>query len=208
MKKGDIYMNYQTKHKKLKENLFADIVFIVGAYMEYVSTYPVFIKKDFIKFCDKRNKNICERCKTQNRVIKQAKFYYEEKGKNIDITYNKVKRIYRKNINCNYRIRREQYYFWKFVMDFLVDNKMILDFFFEEVMVECKYYEATKKSINPYIDCLQNILDWYYVRIEMNNGIFYFGRGLREKMVNMFENYEKLTEFKNNCNEYMMNKEI
>lgn len=199
-------MNFDTKNKKLEENLFADMIVLVGTFMEYGNIHSVFNKEDFMKYYDERKDFVNGRCRVQKYVIKQAKKFYEEKGEPKNITYSKVKRIYRRNILWSYRIRSEQYYFWKFVMDYIMDNDILLDIFLERVMKKCDYYDSIENAILPYIDCMHRMLDWYYVRINMNNRIFWFGNGSREKMISMFYTYERFPKYKETCRSYMENK--
>lgn len=196
-------MNFKTKHKDLEENLFADMIVLVGTFMVYGNMYSTFSKDDIMKYYNELKDNIRGRCKIQNNVIRQAKKYYEKEGNPKHITYSKVKRIFRRNTFCKYRIRSEQYYFWEFVMDYIINNPMLLDIVFQEVMLECKFYSNDEKKEIPYVDCMQRILGWYYVRIATNNRVYSFKKDLRKKMINMFYSYEHFPEFKKNCRSYM-----
>ncbi len=43
-------MNWKTKRKILEENLFADMVVMVGRYMEYKTQNPVWDRQEFIEY--------------------------------------------------------------------------------------------------------------------------------------------------------------
>ena len=197
-------MKFRTKHKELEENLFADMIVLAGAFMEYGNMYSDFTGDEFLKYYNEQTVNICTRCRIQNYVIKQAKRYYKQL-ENINITYSKVKRIFRRNTFCNYRIRREQYFFWKFVMDYIISNKTLFDIFLKEVLVQCNFHDDIEQDNNAYIGCMQRMLGWYYVRIAMNNRIFCFEKGLRKEMLSMFYSYEQFPTYKQNCVIYMIN---
>jgi len=83
----DNIVNWETRHKILEENLFADMIVMVGRYMEYKTQNPIWDQQEFIKYYKKRNSNIIGRCMVQAYVIKQAKKYYEDNGEYRDITY-------------------------------------------------------------------------------------------------------------------------
>ncbi len=196
-------MNWETKYKILEENVFADMVVMVGRYMEYKARNSVWDRQEFIEYYRKRNSSIVGRCIVQANVIRQAKRYYEESGEHKDITYSKVKSVFRRNTKILfYRLSYEQYYFWKFVMDYIVENDDgLLDIIIKEVMKECEYYSHDEDIAVPNVDCLQRILNWYYISLKMKKGIW--NKSISMELLTMFKRYKNFSKFKRNCRIYM-----
>lgn len=196
-------MNWETKYKVLEENLFADMVVMVGRYMEYKTQNPIWDEGKFVEYYNKKLDNIVARCVVQNYVIKQAKRFYEDNDDPKDITYNKVKRVFRRNnIIHLFGVRNEQFYFWKFVMDYIIENNDgLLNIVLKEVLKECEFYSPNENMVTPYTDCLQKILGWYYIRLKMKKKLK--DKNLDRKMLVMFKQYEKLPKFKKECRTYM-----
>lgn len=196
-------MNFNTKHKILIENLFADMVVLAGTYMEYISGNSEFDSKDFIEYFNQKSGKLKERCRIQKYVIGQAKKYFIKISDPKSITYNKVKRVFRINIKCSYRIRVEQYYFWKYVMDYIVNNQILFNIMLEEVLKECPLYTYNVDNQLPYVNCLYRILERYYVRLSENNRI----HGKNRKTINLlFESYEQFNMFQENCRVFIEEK--
>lgn len=194
-------MNFNTKHKILIENLFADMVVLTGTYMEYISNNSEFNSKSFIEYFYQKSGKVKERCRLQRYVIGQAKKYFIKIRSPKNITYNRVKRVFRINIKCSYRIRVEQYYFWKYVMDYILNNKMLFSIMLKEVLKECPLYTSDVDAQLPYANCLYRILERYYVRISENNRIY---GGKDRKTINLlFESYEQFSMFQKNCRAYI-----
>ncbi len=199
----DNIVNWETRHKILEENLFADMIVMVGRYMEYKIQNPIWNQQEFIKYYKKRNSNVIGRCMVQAYVIKQAKKYYEDNGEYRDITYSKVRRMFRRNIKIfSYSLDYEQYYFWEFVMNYIIENNDgLLDIILKEVIKECEYYSSNEDTIAPYADCLQKMLDWYYVCLKMKKGIW--NKGIADEMLLRLKEYKNFSKFKKNCRIYM-----
>lgn len=195
-------MNFKTRKKLLEENVFADIIVLLGAFREYSKMHPTYDRENFINYYNEKNDNIVGRCLIQRNVIRQANIFYKENNEFLSITYSRVKRIFRRDINSSYKIRVEQYFFWKYVMDNILKKSELMDIMFREIIIKCKYYTLTEDNKVPYVSCMQELLDWYYVRMTMNKRIFTFDNKIREKMHTMFFTYEKFPEFKGNCRIY------
>lgn len=194
-------MNQKTKKKLLEENVFADIIVLVGTYMEYVKLHSTYDKEHFLEYYNSKKDNFVSRCWVQRSVIRQAKSFYEEHNEIINITYSKVKRMFRKDLNSSYKIRMEQYFFWKYVMDYILVQKELMDIMFHEVISRCGYYTPTEDVRAPFISCMQELLGYYYVRMKMNKKIFSFN-DIRRTMLDMFLEYENYPEFKKVCRIY------
>lgn len=198
-------MNWRTKHKMLEENSFADMVVMVGRYMEYKGRNPIWDEGEFIQYYNKKIDNIVARCVVQNYVIKQAKKFYEENGEPKDITYNNVKRVFRRNnIIRSFKLKNEQFYFWKYVMDYIVkNNDSLLNIVLKEILGKCEFYSPNEDTVTPYSDCLQKILDWYYIRLKLkkeNNA-----NKARMEMLDLYKQYSNFPQFKKVCRAYRNN---
>lgn len=196
-------MDFETRHKILEENLFADMVVMVGRYMEYTTENSTWDEEDFVQYYEKRNNSIVGRCIVQANVIRQAQRYYEGKREDRDIRYCRVRRSFRKNNKMPfYCLDYEQFYFWKYVMDFIInDQKGLLDVVVKEVIRNCDYYSPNENEVAPYADCLQKILGWYYIGLKMGTGIRH--KKIANDMLEMFRQYSNFPEFKRNCRTYM-----
>lgn len=196
-------MNWETKYKILEENLFADMVVMVGRYMEYKGKNPIWNEEKFIKYYNKKIDNIVARCVVQNYVIKQAKKFYEENDDPKDITYNNVKRVFRRNnIIRSFKLKNEQFYFWKYVMDYIIENNDgLLNIVLKEVLRKCEFYSPNEDTVAPYTDCLQKILDWYYIRLKLKKETN--DNKARVEMLDLYKQYKKFPQFKKECRAYM-----
>ncbi len=191
-------MNFKTKHKVLEENVFADMVVMMGRYMEYKEKNRTWDEKKFIQYYNERNDTVIGRCIVQAYVIRQAKQYYENEKEYKDIRYVKVRRIFRRNMKMPfYSLNYEQFYFWKYVMDYIVENKDLFPIVIKVIIKECEYYTPEENQVAPYADCMQKILDWYYVCLKMGKGIS--NKRIANEMLQMFRQYSNFSEFKSNC---------
>ena len=196
-------MNWKTRYKVLEENLFADMVVMVGRYMEYKAKNPIWDEKKFIEYYNKKRDNIVARCVVQNYVINQAKNFYRDNNDLKDISYNKVKRVFRRNnLIRSFRLRNEQFYFWKYVMDYIIENNdNLLNIVLKEILKKCEFYGPNEDMMTPYSDCLQKILDWYYIRLKLNKETK--DKYAKGEILTLYKQYNNFPKYKKECRAYM-----
>lgn len=87
-------------------------------------------------------------------------------------------------------------------MNYIIENNDgLLDIILKEVIKECEHYSSNEDTIVPYADCLQKILDWYYICLKMKKGIW--NKGIADEMLLKLKEYKNFSKFKKNCRIYM-----
>jgi hypothetical protein len=200
-------MEYKTRKKEGNENLFADMIVLMGLHLEYTHRNSEYDKEAFKTYYKENKCNFVHRCTIQSRVIRKCKKYYDENDEHIRITRGKVKRSYRFNKHRrSFVLRNEQYYFWKYVMDYIVGNDDLLDIMLNEDLVYCNSYTPDTDDMNDFQQCLLRILDEYYIRLTMGNGVVALGNNYRRRLRERYKSYDQMNKFRIACRDYMANK--
>lgn len=186
------------KNRYYKENKFAELVALVGTYIRYTR-----ISSSTEKFEEYYNDN-----------IRNINFYYQSQRIVNKIVRDEVlktkckygayrmKRFYRFNIQRKPKIEKELYDYVKFVMDYILKNKVLLEIAIYKIMIPCSNYTEQSTLCNS--DCWQFILQWQYDRLsQISYNITSSNLGKKQKAVQLLNRIEEysLEEFKSVCRE-------
>jgi hypothetical protein len=91
-------------------------------------------------------------------------------------------------------------------MDYIVGNDDLLDIMLNEDLVYCNSYTPDTDDMNDFQQCLLRILDEYYIRLTMGNGVVALGNNYRRRLRERYKSYDQMNKFRIACRDYMANK--
>lgn len=144
------------KGKKFVENNLAEMVALVGGAMCYKEQHKNLegYREFYIENREKAGFHYKKQKYGDKIILKELR----EKG--VKCTRGKAKRFYRYNTKGHTRIVSELYDYWKYIMDYILNDELLMDLTINVILKECKC-----KLNTEYGNCLNNILDWQYKRL-------------------------------------------
>lgn len=142
--------------KKITENKFAEILACVGGAMKYIKLHGDLEGYEAYYMENKEKKGFHYKMQRYGDQIVRKEL------RCIGVYYKKsrAKRSYRYYENNSKRVDMELYDYFKFILDYVVNNEVLFDITRNIILKDCKC-----KAESEFKLCLNQILDWPYKRL-------------------------------------------
>lgn len=147
-------MSWGKTKKDIRENGLADILVMIGAYQEYVNSMVV--EEDFETFylANRNYKKYMYQSKA-NRMINE-----ELLKQGIHIFNRTSKKFYRINRRRGVKISGKVGNYFVCVMDYVMDNNVLADILFKDILNNCRNYSREINNKEIYTQCFNVLLDF------------------------------------------------